>query len=104
MKFRLLAPWLLVLGMVIHAGWVAAQHADHARATSARKAVGLSVGAAFSPAGELWIVGLDEQSRMFVQSTPDAGKTWSARRTLDARGDAISRPRCGATARAGSTF
>lgn len=90
MKFRLLAPWLLVLGMVIHAGWVAAQHADHARATSARKAVGLSVGAAFSPAGELWIVGLDEQSRMFVQSTPDAGKTWSARRTLDARGDAIS--------------
>ena len=68
------------------------QHAGHggAQKPGRKPPAGLSVGAAFSPSGELWITGLDEQSRLFVQASPDLGQTWGSRRILDNQGDAIS--------------
>jgi hypothetical protein len=62
----------------------AAQHAGHGRA---RPATSLAIGAAVAPSGALWIVGLDEQRRLFVQSSTDDGKTWSSPTRLDTQGD-----------------
>lgn len=51
----------------------------------------LGTSAAFSPDGRLWITGLDEQGRLFVQHTSaSAPGTWSPRQVLDTGKDAIS--------------
>lgn len=50
----------------------------------------LGTGAAFSPSGELWITGLDPQGRLFLQSSPDAGASWSPPKPLDIGEDRIS--------------
>jgi hypothetical protein len=51
----------------------------------------LATGAAFDPQGRLWIVGLDEQGRLFTRHAPgQAMTTWSAPRLLETGGDAIS--------------
>jgi hypothetical protein len=42
-----------------------------------KHAASLAVGAAISPAGELWITGL-EAGELFVKSSADLGKTWRA--------------------------
>ena len=99
--FRLLdcvGPMLcgVVLGLV--PGPSVAQHADHAAqkagqgaAKAARKPpASLSIGAAFAPSGELWVTGLDEQSRLYVQTSADLGRTWGERRVLDSQGDRIA--------------
>lgn len=69
-----------------------ADHSGHMTAKSALKKppAGLSVGAAFAPDGVLWVVGLDEAARLFVQSSADTGHTWSERRVLDTQGDRIA--------------
>lgn len=66
-----------------------AQHAGHSGSQPAarRPAPSLSVGAAFAPSGELWITGLDEKVRLFVQSSADLGRSWGDRRVLDTQGD-----------------
>lgn len=50
---------------------------------------GLAMGAAFAPDGRLWIVGLDEHGRLFVQNT-DETLRWSAPRVLDTGADTIA--------------
>ena len=50
----------------------------------------LATGVAFSPSGELWIVGLDGQKRLFVQSSADDGRSWREPRLLDTGKDRIA--------------
>ncbi len=50
----------------------------------------LGAGAAFAPSGELWMVGLDAQSRLAVQTSADEGRSWSLPRRLDLGGDTLS--------------
>ena len=54
----------------------------------------LAVGTAFAPDGSLWLVGLNAESQLFVQSAlpPKEGGShqWSAPRIIDTGGDAIS--------------
>jgi hypothetical protein len=66
-----------------------AQH-QHEQPPVKRRPPPLAIGAAFSPTGELWVVGLDVQQRMFVQTSPDAGQQWRAPRPLDIGGDKVS--------------
>jgi hypothetical protein len=74
---------------LLPAAW--AQHGgDHAAAAARPAKTGkpaLAVGAAFSPAGELWLSGLDEQGRLFVQRSADEGRSWTAPRLLDIAGE-----------------
>lgn len=64
-----------------------AQHAGH-RHQRARPRASLAISAAFSPAGELWIVGLDAQRLLFVQNSADDGRSWSPPRALAIGDDA----------------
>ena len=91
MSFRMIILSLM-LSLVLGAGSACAQHAGHsgAKQTVRKPAAGLAMGAAFAPTGELWVSGLDEQARLFVQSSADAGATWGPRRVLDTQGDPIS--------------
>jgi hypothetical protein len=49
----------------------------------------LALGAAISPTGELWVTGLDA-GRLFIQSSPDSGKSWREKAWLAAAGDKIA--------------
>ncbi len=86
----------LALVLTAWAGGVVAQHANHGlvgagdKPAARRPAPSLALGAAFSPSGELWIAGLDEKARLFVQSSADLGGSWSERRVLDTQGDRIA--------------
>lgn len=107
---------LTALVWVLPLPWVQAQHADptnHADHASPATAASASVpaakerkaarpqlgtGAAFAPDGQLWLSGLDEQGRLFVQTAQPPTSTgqgqgawrWSAPRVLDTAGDKIS--------------
>ena len=50
----------------------------------------LAIGAAFSPAGELWVVSLNEQQRLTLQSSADNGRSWAEPRLLETGTDKIS--------------
>lgn len=52
----------------------------------------LGIGAALAPDGALWLVGLNAEGQLFVQSAPAgaASPQWGAPRVLDTAGDAIS--------------
>lgn len=50
----------------------------------------LAMGAAFAPSGDLWIVGLDDRQRLFVQTSGDEGRGWAAPRVLDSGADKIA--------------
>lgn len=81
-----------------------AQHEGHGHGASApaagasgsmgggarKRAPPLSIGAAFAPDGQLWVVGLDEQQRLTVRSTADEGKSWTAARVVDTGSDKIA--------------
>ena len=56
----------------------------------ARAKAGLAVSAAMSPAGALWLVGLNPDNRLFVQTSTDLGGTWSGPRLLDTGSDKIA--------------
>jgi hypothetical protein len=61
-----------------------AQHARHQRPQ-------LATGAAIAPDGRLWVVGLNAQAQLFVQSTPLGGTLqWSEARILNTGSDAIA--------------
>ena len=61
-----------------------AQHARHQRPQ-------LATGAAIAPDGRLWVVGLNAQAQLFVQSTPLGGTLqWSPARILDTGKDPIA--------------
>ena len=49
----------------------------------------LALGAAISPAGELWVTGLDA-GRLFIQSSPDSGKSWREKAWLATADDKIA--------------
>ena len=68
------------------------QAAASAPAKPARKPrAQLGIGAAFAPDRSLWVVALDADNRLFVQSSPGTRPLrWSAPRVLDTLGDAIS--------------
>ncbi|MFM1989697.1 MAG: hypothetical protein RJA99_2654 [Pseudomonadota bacterium] len=78
------------------AGWVAAAalaaaaaahaHEGHRSGRAPRPA--LAVSAVFSPDGRLWVAGLDERRRLFVQSSADDGRSWGPR-TLPDLGDEV---------------
>jgi hypothetical protein len=72
-------------------------HGDHG--TGAPKAgakaalparAGLSIGAAVSPAGLLWLVGLNSDGKLFVQSSADFGLKWNEARLLDIGTDKVA--------------
>ncbi len=61
-----------------------AGHARHARPQ-------LATGAAIAPDGRLWVVGLNAQAQLFVQSTPLGGAVqWSPARVLDTGKDPMA--------------
>jgi hypothetical protein len=47
------------------------------------------MGAAFAPNGALWITALDEQQRLFIQTTSDEGRSWSKPRVIDTGTDTV---------------
>lgn len=70
----------------------AASAAVSGTAKAARKPrAQLAMGSAFAPDGSLWVVGLDADNHLFVQSSPTTRPLrWSPARVLDTQGDAIS--------------
>ena len=83
---------------VMSFAWAAAlaAHEGHeappkAGAKAARPAKpGLSIGAAVSPAGLLWLVGLNAEGRLFLQSSADFGLKWNEPRLLDIGNDKVA--------------
>ncbi|MGN6389094.1 MAG: sialidase family protein [Burkholderiaceae bacterium] len=59
-----------------------AQHHHHGPA--------LGTGLAVAPDGALWMVGLDRDAHLFVQSSRDHGKTWTEPRLVDNGSDKVS--------------
>lgn len=59
-------------------------------ATKKKRPPPLAMGAAFSPSGELWLVALNAEQQLFVQTSVDAGRTWSAQRVVATGSDKIS--------------
>ena len=55
-----------------------------------RARAGLSIGAAIAPGGELWLVGLNQEGRLFTQSSRDLGLTWNQPRILDTGADRVA--------------
>ena len=56
----------------------------------AQPKAGLSIGAAVAPDGLLWLVGLNSDAALFVQSSKDFGVSWNARRLLDIGRDKVA--------------
>lgn len=80
---------LLALALTLGLGAaLAQQHAQHGGAK--RRPPPLAMGAAFAPGGELWIAALDEHKRLFLQTSGDEGRSWSAPRLLDTGSDKIA--------------
>lgn len=87
---------LFVLAMLVWTASVLAQH-DHGGDSPkllvkapARVKSDLAIGAAMSPAGLLWVVGLDREGRLFVQSSEDFGRRWKEPRLLDIGSDKVA--------------
>lgn len=66
-----------------------AQHV-HPAAGAKRRAPALAISAAISPTGELWVVGLNEQARLFVQRSGDEGRSWQPPREIATGADPIA--------------
>jgi hypothetical protein len=67
-----------------------AQHMGSGNAPAKRRPPPLAMGAAFAPSGALWMAALDDQQRLFVQSSADEGRSWSPPRVLDTGSDKIA--------------
>jgi hypothetical protein len=64
-----------------------------AKPAARKPRVPLGTGAAFAPDGALWLVGLNAQSQLFIQSAPASGGAalaWGAPRVIDTAGDAVA--------------
>jgi hypothetical protein len=62
------------------AATTASAHEGHGRGAGAGTARPvLAVSAVFAPDGRLWVAGLDERRRLFVQSSGDEGRSWGPR-------------------------
>lgn len=90
------------LALVLAGPLAQAQEHNHGAAKAERgerparaPRVQLASGVAFAPDGRLWLVGLDKDNHLFVQSTAQTGGasgavTWGAPQVLDTGTDAIS--------------
>jgi hypothetical protein len=79
----------LLLGLALAGAAGAQGHAAHGAPRAARPQLGSSV--AFAPDGRLWLVGVDAQGQLFVQTAPaPALQSWSAPRRLDTAGDVVA--------------
>ena len=74
--------------LAAHEGHGGQQKAGAKAALPAR--AGLSIGAAVSPGGLLWLVGLNADGRLFVQSSTDFGLKWNSARLLDIGSDKVA--------------
>ena len=91
MVARILALGLLAWAAALAAHETHGADAPKAAATKpARARSGLSVGTAVAPDGLLWVVGLDRQGGLFVQTAADSGGQWSDPRLLDIGGDKVA--------------
>jgi hypothetical protein len=81
---RLLAIMLLAWSVSL----VASE--THPAKPAPRAKAGLAVGAAVSPAGRLWLVGLNPEGRLFVQSSGDLGTNWEPPRLIGIAGDTVA--------------
>ena len=68
--------------------WPLLAPAAHMTHSNARPA--LALGVAADAQGALWSAGLDDHSRLFIQSTTDDGKTWQPRQVLNTGDDVIA--------------
>ena len=80
--------WAGLLALLVALPLMAQPHGQ--RGSGQRRAPPLAVGVAFSPAGELWLVGLNDKQRLFLQSSADDGRTWGEPRVLDTGTDRIA--------------
>jgi hypothetical protein len=87
-KRRIAAPVQWLLALLLAASLPVQAHEGH-HAKPARAAP-LAMDAAFSPSGELWIVGLDEQAQLFVQTSSDEGRSWAQPRKIDTGDDSVA--------------
>ncbi len=90
---RFAGGWLCAVALLCWAfvttAW--AQHASHGASASQRRASpSLAVGAAFAPDGVLWVVGLNQARRLFVQHSANAGQNWAPPQLLDIGTDVVS--------------
>ena len=99
LRLALVALGLATVLAQAHEGPMAPPDAKAAAAKPARKPrAQLAVGTAFAPDGTLWLVGLNADNQLFVQTTTTTTATapstrsprWSAPRVLDTTGDAVS--------------
>lgn len=87
---------LLLAGLQMPCIAASAGHEAHAAADSGKARAAprvrsaLGVGAAIAPNGELWLVGLNQDGRLFTQSSKDLGVNWNAPRLLDIGNDKVS--------------
>jgi hypothetical protein len=89
MKRRTLLSALAVMPCWPYARAIA-QAGEASHGAHAGKRAGLAMSVAFAPDGKLWIVGLDEQQRLFVQQSGDNGARWTAPRVIDTAKDVIA--------------
>ncbi len=90
LRAGLLAPLLAMVVSVLPAQAQHEQHEQHNAGTAKRRPPPLAMGAAFAPDGALWVVALDAQQRLFVMTSADEGRSWTAPRTLDTGADKIA--------------
>lgn len=86
----------LLAGSHLSCGWASEGHGGHAVAdvvnskSAPRVRSALGSGAAIAPSGELWLVALNQDGRLFTQSSKDLGVSWSEPRLLDIGNDKVS--------------
>jgi hypothetical protein len=87
-----LALCAVLAGSLLAPAWAQdhAQHMGSSNAPAKRRPPPLAMGAAFAPSGALWMAALDAQQRLFVQSSADEGRSWTAPRVLDTGSDKIA--------------
>lgn len=89
---------LFLAGIYLPGAMAQEEHEAHAVTTDSgtgKKAAprvrsALGAGAAIAPNGELWLVGLNPEGRLFTQSSKDLGVTWNEPRVLEIGGDKLS--------------
>lgn len=83
----------LLLGVLPLLALAQPAESAHSAAGTMHHAPSLQLGSAvaFAPDGRLWLVGVNAQGQLFVQSTaPDDTGRWDAARVLDTQGDVVA--------------
>lgn len=55
-----------------------------------RSKAGLAIGIGMAPSGILWVVGVDREGRLFIQTREDGGREWGLPRLLDIGNDKVA--------------